>query len=136
MSESAQWDSLRPVLKGLGLDPVRVENPAGPGTPDVNITLGWIELKQVDDWPVKGGALRVPHFTKQQRAWLRRRYAADRRAWMMLKVADDWLLIDGDIAAALVGITPRDVLIANARGHWEGIPNARELHQCLRTISR
>lgn len=47
-SESLQWKKLRPHLVAAKLDPVRVENPIHPGTPDVNLANGWwIELKSM-----------------------------------------------------------------------------------------
>ena len=51
-AESAMWREGRPFLIAARLDPVRVENPIGPGTPDVNLADGrWIELKCVPAWP-------------------------------------------------------------------------------------
>jgi len=112
-----------------GLDPVSVENPAHPGTPDVNCTAGWVELKCLDELPVRpSSVVRVKHFTPQQRVWLRRRWEANRRAWLLLRVggvargayqkfgsveverkpraADPvaWLLFDGYYAATHLGI--------------------------------
>lgn len=82
------------VLKPF--DAISVENPAYPGTPDVNSTLGWIELKEAKRWP-RGAhtPLRLPHFTQQQRVWLTRRARVDRgRVWLLLKVGEEWLLYD------------------------------------------
>ena len=62
------------VVKALrSLHAVSVENGVGVGTPDVNCTTCWIELKAVtkanipkrEDTPV-----RLPHFTQQQKIWL------------------------------------------------------------------
>ena len=49
MSEAALWDMIRKPLRPL--DPQRVENSCGKGTPDVNYVGGWLELKQQDNWP-------------------------------------------------------------------------------------
>jgi|SRR6185436_3970508 len=56
------WQKLRPVLLSAKLDPVRVENPIHPGTPDVNLCTGaWIELKCLACWPVRASTVvRIP----------------------------------------------------------------------------
>ena len=107
-NESAMWKKVRPVLLAAKLDPVRVENPLHPGTPDVNLSTGvWIELKCIAAWPVRDTtAVRIPHYTPQQRVWLYRRWiAAPGSTLLLLEVRSDrqWLLFDGDVAAKLVG---------------------------------
>ena len=76
-AESLMWRKLRPVLIAAKLDPVRVENPIHPGTPDVNLVGRWIELKCIPAWPVRDTTVvRIPHYTPQQRVWLYRRTSA------------------------------------------------------------
>lgn len=43
-----------------------------PGTPDINYSGGWIELK-VDDWDSKG-RLPLKHLTPQQKVWMFKRW--------------------------------------------------------------
>jgi hypothetical protein len=102
------------------LDPVRVENPIHPGTPDVNIADGrWIELKCIPRWPVRAlTPVRIAHFTPQQRVWLYRRWrAAPGSTLLLLEVRTDrqWLLFDGDVAAKIVGRLNAAEHHANAR---------------------
>jgi hypothetical protein len=102
------WKHLRPVLIAGRLDPVRVENPIHPGTPDVNLSTGaWIELKSVACWPVRTEApFRIGHYTPQQRVWLFRRWKyAPGTTYLLLEVRADrqWLLFDGNVAARIVG---------------------------------
>jgi len=123
-----------PALKRL--DAVSVENPAHPGTPDVNYLHGWIELKRIERWPPRKGPVRVPHFSKEQRIWLRRRWGSGGEAYLLLLVEEthEWLLFDGQTAATLVGSTPEAQLRPRAVASWVG--NARlmeELEGCLST---
>src|SRR5271170_1566795 len=102
------WKKVRPFLAAAKLDPVRVENPIHPGTPDVNLCTGlWIELKHLPKWPVRATTnVRISHFTSQQRVWLYRRWkSAPGSTLLLLEVGADrqWLLFDGDVAAKDVG---------------------------------
>lgn len=131
MSEGAMWDALRPQLRGL--DPVRVENPMVPGTPDVSIVPGWIELKYAERWPPKGGPLRIDHFTREQRAWITKRVKAGGNVWLLLKVGEhEWLLFKGLIAALYLGHEPRERLYEMVVARWTRLPRNGELRQCLR----
>lgn len=121
--EAGMWDRLREPLRLAGFDPVRVENPACPGTPDVNITTGWIELKQLVDWPKKRKTIvRVPHFTPQQRVWLLRRQLAGARAWVLLRVGEnastEWILLAGQDAAKQLGRCTREMLYGMMLARW------------------
>lgn len=126
MSESAMWDSIRPVLKKF--DPVRIESPITPGIPDVNYSQGWIELKYVERWPPRGGPLRIDHFTKEQRGFLVKRRKAGGRAFLLLKVGkDEWLLFDGLTAAASVGRVKRKRLYEMCLARWTRLPRTEEI---------
>ena len=109
-AESLMWRKLRPVLIAAKLDPVRVENPIHPGTPDVNLVGRWIELKCISAWPVRNTTVvRIPHYTPQQRVWLYRRWrAAPGSTLLLLEVRStrQWLVFDGDVAAKVVGRVP------------------------------
>lgn len=114
--ESKMWQKLRPYLLAAKLDPVRVENPIHPGTPDVNCIAAWVELKTLATWPVRPGSLVTPcKFTPQQKVFLYRRWRAGGRCYLLLEVAGEWLLFDGDVAAKVVGRTTRAGLYSNAR---------------------
>lgn len=107
-AESLMWRKVRPFLVAAKLDPVRVENPIHPGTPDVNLSNGlWMELKCLPAWPARATThVRIPHYTPQQRVWLYRRWKhAPHSTLLLLEIvaAQQWLLFDGDVAAKLVG---------------------------------
>jgi len=124
------WDALRPLLRGL--DPVRVENLVQAGTPDVNYTRGWIELKYAPRWPVRPDTpLKLDHFTNEQRVWLTRRCAAGGRAFLVLKVGDEWLLFNGRVAAEWVGRVDRHQLCLLATAHWPQKPTTQELRKWI-----
>jgi len=107
-AESRMWAKVRPLLVAAKLDPVRVENPIHPGTPDVNLCDGrWIELKCITSWPARPtSTVPIRHYTPQQRVWLYRRWkCAPGSTFLLLEVCSvhQWLLFDGDVAAKIVG---------------------------------
>jgi hypothetical protein len=135
--ESQMWSSFQKVFKAFG-DLVRIENAVAAGTPDVNYCFhgceGWIEFKEVAEWPPNGGPLRVPHFTPRQRLWLRRRRRAGGRAWLLLRVraTSEWLLFDGAVAAELLGTSAREVLQLAARVSQVGLAHPSQLLTVLK----
>lgn len=121
------------VLKALRpLDGVAVENTVGRGTPDVNFIGGWMELKWLRSWPKKADTIvRMPHFTPQQRNWLRRRSQRGGRVFLLLKVGPSWLLFDGVVAAEILGHTTRAGLLRRALAHWPSGLQDGSLVECI-----
>lgn len=115
------WRKVRPVLFGAKLDPVRVENPIHPGTPDVNLCDGrWMELKTIAAWPSRASScVRIVHYTPQQRVWLYRRWKYTPGSTLLLlevRAERQWLLFDGDVAARVVGRVTSAEHCSYARG--------------------
>lgn len=126
------WKALRPLIAEL--DPVRIESPISSGVPDVNFTGGWIELKYAKRWPVRGGPLRLPHYTAAQRAWHLRRSRARGVVWVLLKVGkSEWLLFTGGVGAVVLGIKDREDLYPFAWARWERSPTREEIVSALRS---
>jgi hypothetical protein len=121
------------VMKAMrGLDPVRVENPCGPGTPDINYLHGWVEVKWLRHWPRGADTpVRVEKYTEVQRNWHRRRIRAGGVVWVILKVGRDWLLFKGDLAADHLGKLNRAQTLALAHAVWTKGLNSKELRTCL-----
>lgn len=117
MIETDFWDTMRPVLTHLGLDPVRVENVLGAGTPDVNYTAGWIELKHMDAWPSRAASPVIIQTLKErpeQVAWLTRRWWAYAPAYLMVRIGQDIMLFDGVTSRAVRNGMTRTELVAAA----------------------
>lgn len=116
------------VIKALKpLDAISVENPCRPGTPDVNYTEGWIELKHKYEWPKRSDSVvRLDHFTPQQRVFLMRRWHVGGNAYLLLQVDHDWLLFTGEDAADHVGKVDRATLEELAIAVWNR-PNLPEV---------
>lgn len=117
------------------LDPIRVENgmtyAQAIGTPDINISTGaWIELKALKAWPKKGGPLRIPHFTDEQKNWARRRMAAGGEVFLLVKVRSEWFIFDGD-AYQDVGNMTREEMIEAARFYFPVKPTSDQLCACF-----
>lgn len=126
------------------LDPIRVENPAHPGTPDINFCgpnwvpflppiEGWIELKEIASWPCRASTIvRMEHFTNQQRIWLERRWRHSGAAWLLVKVDQTWLLFSGETGARVAGRVVREELEAAATKVWRNSAEMKaEIARCL-----
>ena len=121
------------VVKWLRLDrqdPISVENPVYPGTPDVNYKGGWIELKRrVNFSRSPGHADRIvtcSHFTKEQKVWLFRRWRAGGRAHLLWQIGTEWFLFDGVTAHEVVGSCTEQVLRERALVVWKGNAAVKE----------
>jgi len=83
---------------------VAVESNVNRGTPDINYSHGWIELKRIKTYPVHADTVvRIKHFTGAQRDWLSQRVRAGGRAYVLLHIASDWFLFDGLDASTVLG---------------------------------
>ena len=130
MSESDMRAKVIVALRSL--DAVAVENPAYPGTPDVNYVEGWIELKWLRKWPVNGGIVKIEHFSPQQKVWLVKRWSKGGNVFLLLQCKREWLLFDGLTAAQIVGNATREELFK--RAVWsstKGLQN-KGIIECLR----
>ncbi len=121
------------------LHAVPIESGTGSGIPDVNHALGWIELKQISRWPVHMNAtyVRVHHFSLAQRSWaIERNEARPHDCLFLLHVGKtkDWLLMDGTIAAVMIGHRTPVALVANSIKLWQGGLPAGELLAAIRGL--
>lgn len=117
MSESGMRQRTVKALKLL--DAISVENPAYPGTPDINFIGGWIECKWLRSWPLSDKTIvKIGHYTNQQKVWARRRIRRGGNVWFMLQCGKEWLLIKGDVAAKQVGSCTRKELIQISAKSW------------------
>lgn len=105
------------------LDAIAVENPALPGTPDVNYVEGWLELKCLDAWPLRDATpLRCEHWTPEQRVRHVLRSRSGGATYVLVEVAQthDYLLLEGAIAARILGKANRADLEAVSLALWTG----------------
>lgn len=132
--ESQLWQHVKRVLTKAATAPLylrRVENPLNDGHPDVEYlyrgSAGVIELKQREAWPKRPTTkVRLQHYTKAQRDDLRERYMAGGRAFLLLQVAEEYLLVCMP-KALLVGQVTREDLYRLAVRRWNGQIDGCEL---------
>lgn len=131
MSEKSMWGRIRKALKNF--DPIRIENKCEKGTPDVNISNGaWIELKWQRKAPKRGGILKLDHdYMTEQRVWAIRRHKAGGKVFLLLKVANEYLLFYGYVAAEFIGKVTLEELREKAIKTWQQKLNDQELCQIL-----
>jgi hypothetical protein len=120
--EASLWDLFRTNI-GPFADLERVENRVNEGTPDVNYCMnggageGWIELKDIEDWPARDATpVRIEHVTQVQRDWWQRRALAGGHIYVLLRVyaRRTYLLYSGPGAAAVLGLGTRAAHIERA----------------------
>lgn len=132
MLERDMRKQLVKLLRPLGA--FAVENGCThPGTPDVAMATGWIECKATNQWPARETTpVRLDHdLTRQQRIWLLKWERVNGRAWVMLNVAGEWLLLEGPSAAEHLGKVTREALCSLAVRHWDRLPKTKELVDLL-----
>ena len=85
----------------------RVENPIGPGTPDVYFTLnngdmGWIELKYLEAFPKRESTtIKIEHYTPQQISFIRRHGKKGGNVYLFLQVGREYFLLPWKLAVRL-----------------------------------
>lgn len=132
MSEQGMRKRIVHALRPM--DAVSVENPAYPGTPDINYIEGWLELKWLRNWPVGEETLvLIPHYTQQQRVWMFRRWMLGGRVHLLLQVKHEWLLFNGEKASRLVGKATKQELREQADKWWYEKLNEEDLRCYLTT---
>lgn len=109
-SESRMRSFVTSALHELDAHPV--ENPVFPGTPDVEFIGGWCELKWADLPAGEDTPVRVHRYTKEQKAWARIRMHHGGLCLLLVRVGTYWILLDGDVAAKILGEEPVDTLLA------------------------
>jgi hypothetical protein len=127
MSERALAKKVIKILAPL--DAHRVENPCHPGTPDVEFIGGQLELKQQDEWPKRATTkIKLKHdLSVAQRVWLCRRIRKGGRAFVLVQISKDYLLLSGGVASKILGEVNREELCKAALF----VVNAKELPEAL-----
>lgn len=128
MSEQTMRSRL--VLRCKDLDMKPIENKVAKGTPDVNYIEGWLELKWLRGWPVKGGVVDINHYSNHQRLWLKRRWERGGRAFLVLQVKKEWLVFCG-CDALPVGTLTRDELVSIAIEHYQRDLNVQDFKDLI-----
>lgn len=116
VAESSLWRLAKKHLSAYG-HIVRVENPVGPGTPDVHYCLmkkaGWIELKAIKAWPKrKTTPVRIRHYSVEQRLWHKQYGETGGRMFILVRIDEtkEYFLFDWDWAHRNLGSV--------TRAHW------------------
>lgn len=113
-SESTFWKYLKRRMEPVGWLPRRIEcnYPAGildiyyrlPGLPPFSGRWyrGWMELKYLPEYPKnKDLLIKIKHFTKEQKLSMKEEKSTGNVAWLFLKIAQDYFLIQDSLAINL-----------------------------------
>lgn len=103
-----------------------IESPIVKGIPDANYIDGWMELKYLDVWPAREDTkVKLTRFTKEQRLWITGRWRRGGRAFLVIQVNLEWVVIAGiDTRPIQLGLTNRSELCSLALLHtpeWDPV---------------
>jgi hypothetical protein len=95
-----------------------IESPTtGTGIPDsyllYNSIPAWAESKYAKRWPVRGGILRIQHYTLAQRLWLKNHYEKGGLSLLILGVGREILIFKNE-DAIMVGLVDKQWLLDRA----------------------
>jgi hypothetical protein len=88
----------------------RHEDGISKGIPDVSFCIkgveGWIELKEIEHWPIREKTIVAFRWEPEQRFWARKRGSHGGNVWLLLKVREtkEWLLFWWEDAVDDLGI--------------------------------
>lgn len=110
---------------------IAVENPALPGTPDVNYVDGWIECKWLRSWPVRENTVvALDHYTPQQKLFIRKRHMKGGRVFLLLQCRREWLLFKYPFTKQVGKLTKAE-LITGAYRYWKnGLDEKEFINVC------
>lgn len=137
MDEGTFRSRLVEKLKGFG-QAFPVENGGThPGTPDLFFcregVCAWVELKYVPVWPVYDkDVFHVPKYRPAQRNWIRKHYRNGGRAFLFVRVGDDYCLFHPveAINSVNIDLSSKDFK-KKALRHWKGSINYKDLVKVL-----
>ncbi len=117
---------------------IPVENQCLPGTPDVECMFGWLELKRMEDWPKRATTIvRCDHFEPEQRIFLEDHCDFGGNAYLLLLIEKtrEWLLLNGKVAATLLGRCNQQQLRDNSLAIWRGSEMKEKITECLSRLA-
>jgi len=142
MSEQALWKNLRKkMVPEFWYEATRHEDKLQGGIADVSFVTsiddtydgehGWMELKKVELLPVRPSTIvRIPHYTAEQRAFLRGKGQHAGNAWLLLQAERDYLLFDWSRAQEVGTLNTAD-LYAEANWVSKGKLDGESLWQAI-----
>jgi hypothetical protein len=125
------------VLKWLKpLHGVSVENMMERGTPDINWSGGWMELKYVAAWPKKEDTLVRTKNRPAQIPWAKRRVAAGGIVFWLVKIEKTYLLFDmATSPMPQIGSLTRNQMIEAACCVWSAPPSQKHFLDAIKRRS-
>jgi hypothetical protein len=140
MSEKNMWTHLRKKMVGgkHWTEATRHEDAYQRGIADVSFVQrsdevnlhGWVELKFKGTAPVRPSTIcKLPHFTDDQRIWLKNKGEAGGMTFLLLQLGRAWLLFDHQRCQEVGHLTSAELFETanywsdglNPRGLWEAI---------------
>lgn len=111
-----------------------VENRVHDGTPDVCSTLGWIECKRLENWPVREPSKIGIDLRRSQQLWLRRWAHCGGSAFVITVICGEWFIHDGGWSAENMVNATQQQFRDNALKIWPKRPINTNLRQELERL--